>query len=411
MSDLPVDPQRPPAARARRPRTPRRTSSPRSMDSRPWVVPPALMNDPGEEISELKVFDEHPQGDALLLFTLARDLVLWGSTPAAQRGELFSPEAGRGRFRQLAASALPAQVATLLDILASVLHTAKLAPRPGVVTEICQRIARWARAGGMGETALAFAQAAAIAEPMDARAAMLVGETAAAFGRFPRADTWFQRAIGIARRVRDWESYTGSYEKAGWLALGRGRTDEAENRFRTALRAARRRGISAAATHALIGLLQVAVETGRIDDARLRHDRAARAVRRNRTGEALLAAVSVDLWMLTGEFGRALECLDLVRLDARTRADRMYVLARTAHAAAGAGDLDRLSDTWPHAWELVKDTALPGRMRIRTCLELHRAAALAGDSIRAGDAFRLAAELAGADEPGWRVLPVLPGQP
>jgi tetratricopeptide (TPR) repeat protein len=353
-----------------------------------------MMSDPGEQISELKIFDEHSARDALLLFTVVRDLVLWGITPADQRSELFAPEAGRERIHQLAAARLPANVATWLDVVVSVLHAPKLSPRAGAVTEVCQRIARWAASGRMPETALAFAQAAAIAEPMDARAALLVGETAADFGKAQRADSWFQRAIGIARRVRDWESYALSYEKAGWLALARGQMPDAENKFRRALHAARRHGIVGAGTNALVGLLQLALETDRIEDAKLWHERAARAVRRTRVGEARLMAVAVDLWMRTGDYARALESLDRVRLDATTPAERVLGLARTAHAAAGAGDRDRLIETWPTAWALTKDKALPRMVRLRSAIELHRAAGIEGDTVRAADALRLAMDLA-----------------
>ena len=234
---------------------------------------------------------------------------------------------------------------------------------------------------------------------MDARAALLVGDIAVAFARAERGDSWFQRAIAIGRRVRDWESYAVSYQKAGTLALRRGRLHEAASKFRRALRAARRWGITGAATDSLVGLLQVAVETGNLEDALRWRDRAARAVHRTGAGEGGLAAASVDLWMWTGAFSRALAGLDLVRLDATTTADRMYVLARTAHAAAGAGDLDRLIDAWTQAWDLANDESLPRRMRHRTYLELHRAAALVDDRVRAGDAIRLAVALAqGAGE-------------
>lgn len=359
-----------------------------------------MTSDPGEEISEVKIFDEHATADALLLFNVVRDLVLWGITPVEARGELFSPEAGRERLRQVGASGLPADVVTWLDVLASVLHVPNVLPRAGVVTEVCQRIARWAAGGQKPETALAYAQAAAIAEPMDARAALLVGEMAAAFRRLQRADTWFQRAIAIARWVRDPESYAVGFEQAGWLALARGGSaHDAENKFRRALRAARRRGIAGAATNALVGLLQVAVDRGIVEEALARHERASRAVRRNRTGGARLSAAEVDLWMLTGDYARALESLDRVRLDVTTPAERLLVLARTAHAAAGAGDRERLSEAWPVGWALAREAGLPVRIRIRAALELQRAAAIVEDNVRAGDALRLATELSngGAD--------------
>lgn len=245
--------------RSREPRPGRRSS-------RRWLVPPAMMSDPGEEMSDTKILGEHPKDDALLLWNLARDLVLWGTTPSALRDGLFETGARKQRGQELRRSGLPPEVTTCLEVLVSRLHT-PTESGVAVVTQVCHQVVRWAAANRMAETALAFAQAAAVADPMDARAAALVGRTAAAFGRLVRADSWFQRTVAIGRRVRDWRSYVASYNGMGAVALRRGQTGDAEAKFTKALRGARRHGYGDEGALALIGLLRAAIEAGRMEDA------------------------------------------------------------------------------------------------------------------------------------------------
>jgi tetratricopeptide (TPR) repeat protein len=268
-------------------------------------------------------------------------------------------------------------------------------PRPGMLTDVCERLAGWAAPQGKIETAIGFAQGAALAEPMDPRAASLVGEIAASFEKHARAESWFQRAVGIARRRHDWRTYARSYHGMAMLALHRGALRDAEERFRLGLRAARRNGFRSEQADGYIGLLRVAVETGRFDEARKWEELARRLVGSVTDKLQELAAASVELWMHTGDYTRALEGLEILRLDATSREQRMYVLARIAHAAAGIRDFSRLSDAWPQAWILAEATVSASRaVRYRTFIELHRAAALSRDLVRAARALNAAARLA-----------------
>lgn len=360
---------------------------------RRWLVPPAMMSDPGEEMSDLKILGEHPREDALLLWTVARDLVLWGTTPATEREGLFDAGARKQRSQQLKRSGLPPEVTTCMEVLVSLLHT-PIVPGVAVVTEVCHQVVRWAAANRMAETALAFAQVAALADPMDARAAALVGRTAVAFGRLVRADSWFQRTVAIGRRVRDWRPYVASYHGMGEVALRRGRTSDAEAKFTKALRGARRHGYRAEGAVALIGLFRAAVEAGRVEDAVAWEARAARAVRGDENGQLALAEAAVDLWMGMGDYRRALQCLAIARLGATTPAKRMEVWARIAHAAAGDGDRERLIEAWTRCWALATEEGAERGARFHAFLELHRAAALGGDGRRAGRALQAAMEVA-----------------
>lgn len=372
-----------PAAGARRRR--------RAPASRRWLIPPAMLNDPGAEMSELGILLEHSPRDGLLLWNLARDLALWAVTPAESRTDLFAPGTTRSRAQDVALSSLPLAVATWLDLLVSVVYGSLGLPDDGLVTETCTRLVGWARSAGKAETALSFAQAAALAEPMAADAALLAGVTAAAFARFERADSWLHRAIGIGRRVRDRRTYSDSFRHLGDLARRRGDLKLAEVQFKRALKAARRCGYRAGYGEALIGLVQVATETGRFDDAVRWEELAGRAVSRDAAAESRLARASVDLWMWRGDYKRALQGLERVRLDAGSRADRMLVLARIAHAAAALGEKQRLIETWTDAWEMAQNGGdLTRQALFRTYLELQRAAEFAGDAKRAAAALRAA---------------------
>jgi tetratricopeptide (TPR) repeat protein len=370
-----------------------RLPRPSRRPARRWLVPPAMMSDPGEELSDLKILGEHPREDAVLLWSLVRDLVLWGTAPSASRSGLFDARSRTQRVQQLRRSSLSREVTTCLDVLVSLLHT-PTEPGVAVVTEVCHHVVQWAAANRKPETALAYAQAAALAEPMDARAAALVGRTAAAFGRLVRADSWFVRTVAIGRMVGDWRSYVASYHAMGEVALRRGRTDDAEAKFRKALRGARRHGYRDGRAVALIGLLRAAIEAGRMEDAASWEARAARAVRGDEALQVALAEAAVDLWMWKGEYRRALQCLQTVRLGATTPGERMVVWARIAHAAAGEGDREGLIEAWTRCWPLAAEAGAERDARFRAFLELHRAAALGGDGRRAGRAMQAAMQLA-----------------
>lgn len=98
------------------------------------------------------------------------------------------------------------------------------------------------------------------------------------------------------------------------------------------------------------------------------------------------------MWM--GDFRRALQCLQVVRMSATTPGKHMDVWARIAHAAAAAGDRERLIESWARCWALATEPGAERRARFHAFLELHRAAALGGDGRRAGRALQAAMELA-----------------
>ena len=359
-----------------------------------WVIPPAVLTDVGTHMSEAGILGEHAPGAGLFLWNLARDLTLWATTDAESRPHLFRADVMRHRSRELVSSGLPPEVAAWLDLLLSVVYESSCAASPGgILTDAVRRLARWAERGGMAETALTLAQAAALAEPLDARAAMLAGDTALTFGRLTRADSWFQRAVAIARRVRDRHTYSGSYRRLGDVYVRQRRYAEAEDRFRRGLRAARRhKSTRTEAVEALIGLVEVAIAAGRYEDALGWERRAARVVTHDEARQANLAGACVDLWMWKEDFGRALQGLEALWMDAITVAQRMYLLARIAHAAAGAGERARLGDAWGEAWQLAHEPKSgTAQDRFRTFLELSRAAELGGDPLRARSALQAAA--------------------
>lgn len=364
--------------------------------ARRWLIPPPLLSDPGgEHVPDIAIVAEHPRTSALLFWNAVRDLMQWATCPQELRTELFPTETARVRTHQLETAELPPDVATWLELLMGVLYGLADVPRPGMLTDVCERLAGWAAAKGKVETAVGFAQGAALAEPMDARAACLAGEFAASFGKSARAESWFQRAVGIARRRNDWRIYASSYHGLAEVALRRGAWRYAEERFRFGLRAARRNGFRSEQADGYIGLLRVAVATGRFEEARRWESRARRLVGRGPERLQKLAAASVDLWMHTGDYARALEGLEILRLDTTSREQRMYVLARIAHASAGIGDIHRLSDAWTQAWDLAESAvSAPRQLRYHTFIELHRAAALTRDQVRAVRALNFAAGLA-----------------
>src|SRR5690606_36558621 len=125
----------------------------------------------------------------------------------------------------------------------------------------------WAYEKGRYNTALAFAQNAALANSTNAAAAYWVASIAGRMNDHARAEGWFRRAIGRARQSRDWRMYSVSFGGLGILYIRRGNLPAARRLHTRALRGARRGGMRREQAAALHDLFIVAAETGNIGEA------------------------------------------------------------------------------------------------------------------------------------------------
>ncbi len=116
------------------------------------------------------------------------------------------------------------------------------APGQEQVARTLERIAAWAAREGHARTAIECLQTAALVHPAEARYPLQVAAAVLDLGQPGRAESWLQRAIGVARRRSDWGPYVEAYHMHGKLMLERGALPAARTSLMKALRRSVRQG-------------------------------------------------------------------------------------------------------------------------------------------------------------------------
>lgn len=355
--------------------------------SRRWCIPPAILREPDETLEASQILEEFKGDLGLLLWNSLRDVTLWSSIDPERREGLFTAEAAQKRLAQLQSSGVEPGLEVSLTTLAALVGSPGTASGE-IVSLVCLEVSRWAQEHGAFGTALAFAQAAALASPEEAGPAHTVGSLALRWGRGARAETWLRRCIGLARRGKDWASYAQAYVDLGSLYARRDLPGPARRYFTQAMRAGRRHGMLTIRGSALHGLFLLAMEAGDLDDA----ERYARgAMRAFGRGHVRLPALLHDiafLWITRENYVRAIPTLQKLLVSRTGPADRALTLALLARGGAGSGDRRLYEEAWSGAWSLINR---PGAREdhARTLLELARAAARLRDWIRMEQAIRM----------------------
>ncbi|HEU4558127.1 MAG TPA: tetratricopeptide repeat protein [Longimicrobium sp.] len=339
-----------------------------------------LQHEPGELLEGASILDEFRDRVGMVLWQSLRDVTLWAETPVEARDGLFTEEAGRRRLEDLLTSGAEPTLEISLSTLAALVSTPATAA-PEIISLVCLQVSEWADLRGAMATAVAYAQAAAVAFPEDPDPALAAGTVLLRWKRHARAETWLRRCIGLARRAGEWTNYAEAYQHLGRLFESRGDHAGAERYYVKAIRAARRHGLYHVRGAALHGLMRLRMEAGALVDAE-RLGRA--AVRASRQGNVRTGALMHDLayvWVKSGEFAKAIPVLKRAlpaRLDPQERALTLSILA---HAGAETGDQHLYRESWMDAWTLVT-TAEAAKRRgehAQTFVELMRASVIMRD--------------------------------
>lgn len=321
---------------------------------------------------------------ALLLWQRARDVRLWALAGEGTRAGLFARQDPDGLECRSEALTIP------MRALAALVQYPEHVSGPGM-SAACLAISEWAEGELMPETALHFAEAAALADPTSARAAALAGTACTAQAADQRAELWLTRAVRTARRTQDWEWHARAYLRLGLLFYELGDVARARRAHNRARWSAFRSGHYTFAATAHHNLLLVECSAGSFA-AGDRHARLALELYSARHPRLPHLAHDVGCLMaLNGAYSDALALLDAA-LPFFTRPwERVAMMGTVALAAAGAGQRQR------HA-EAVTDLLLLGSLA-----ETHAAgslslaaegAALLGDAERAHGLAARALELA-----------------
>ncbi|HYH83410.1 MAG TPA: tetratricopeptide repeat protein [Longimicrobium sp.] len=321
--------------------------------SRRWVVPPGLQSH-AEPFSGYHVLDEVRTGLGVALWQFLRDADLWAVTPPELRSRLFAPRASRRRHERLAAAEAWDELRRPLEALCRALDGR---PRQSGahMMRACQTLSRWAEEQGWPRTALAFAQSAALATPERAAAAYHVGLLSRRNAEYRRAETWFRRTLGLARRGEDWRYYGLACLGLGNLHRQRGDYPNARLWIIRALRTSRRKGLWDVRPMAMHDLFCIAVTAGNRKEAEEWARRASHAYGSQHPRLQVLAHDVARFWLNDGRFHAALQMFRAVLPHLDRVAERRLVTANMGRAAAGLGDRLTFADMWGRTWSLVDD--------------------------------------------------------
>jgi tetratricopeptide (TPR) repeat protein len=317
------------------------------------VVPPALLRS-GEPFDGHHVLDEVRSPLGVVLWEGVRDVVLWATTAPANRPRLFGSRAHDERVAALHAVELDPDARGMLVLLAGVLD-AERQPDRQVVARACRKLALWAEERLLPRTSIWYAQAAALAAPESAEHAYTVGLLCRRNADYIRAETWYRRAIGLARRRRDAQVYARAYMGVADLFMQRGNYERAKLALERAFNTARRAGMRTLRAEALHDLFTVAVETNQVTEAENIARKAFRAYPRDHANLPKFAHDVAVFWMFQGYFDRALTVFQAVLGTVSSAGDRLRILSSIARAAGGAGRVDIFANAWVETWQIVDD--------------------------------------------------------
>jgi tetratricopeptide (TPR) repeat protein len=378
---------------------PRKRRRPVHRGPRRWCIPPAILSDPHEPLEGLAILKELPGDVGQALWQTLREVTLWAALePEQRRGYLH--EGMERRLELLDAARLDPEAELPLTTLAATLRGRDPAA-PDLLALLCLQVAEWADARGAARTALHFAQAAALAHPELPAAPLRVARLALRTDQSARAETWLRRSIGVARRGRDWGAYAAAYAELGNLyRTHRENPVLAEAYLLKALRAARRNRLREIAGRAHHGLFLQKLEAGALAAAERHAGRALRLYRDSHPSLPALHRMMAVLQVRLGQYEKAATTLRRL-IPTRSDAERAYLCALLARAAAGMGERRTYEQSWTAAWTLLEG----GRAKEEApaaLVELARAAALMGDVPRAEQAARLGGTPSEAPPPSVR---------
>lgn len=330
-----------------------RPSRGRRRASRLWVVPPGLMSHE-EPFEGYRVLDEVRTGAGVMLWEFLRDVDLWSATAPESRGRLFTPGSTRRRKERIELMDPTHELRGALEAITRALDGRMRAPT-WQLTQACQALSRWAGEQGLPHTALAFAQSAALATPEEPAPAYVVGLLARRNAEYRRAETWFRRTLGLARRAGDWNHYGLACIGLGNLNRQRGDYPIARAWYVKALRIARRRGLWDVRAMSLHDLFTVAANRQHLDEAEEWARRAFRAYGRRHPRLVVLAHDVARFWLLTRRDDDALRVFRAVLPHITRISERRLVASNMAQVAARLGDRLTFAAMWSETWRLVDE--------------------------------------------------------
>lgn len=288
------------------------------------------------------ILDELAGDIGCLAFQRARDVLAWVTAPAHRRGSLFR----RTQPQTLPVPEAAGDARTAFRTLNRVVtHPAELSASR--IAEACTVVSQWAGANSWPETAVWYAELAALAEPRHPQRAWLVGRALRQNQQYERARQWVERAAGLARREGNRSVQGAAYLSLGNLEFHIGNHRAASHWWTKAWRIARKFNLEHAgpARHNLMRLCMI---QGKFVEA---EEHAAAAFELYDRSDAAFPGFAHDaaqLWSWQAFFPVAVPVFEAV-MPLLAPKEQFIAAANLARAAAGAGDRARFLDAWEEA--------------------------------------------------------------
>jgi tetratricopeptide (TPR) repeat protein len=273
----------------------------------------------------------------IILWQRVRAVKLWGSTLRTRMKHLFSGLASKTSDNLALVAVRTPDIADAVGVLTGVVTS----PDTVEVTEIveaCHHIVAWADERGWVETALRYAEAAAIADPNDPAAAATAGQFCTRATAVNRATVWLYRSMELARRSKSREWQIRSRLRLGSLLFQLGEYVPARKLFLTAYNMSLRSGRRILAAQAQHDLLTLASDRETYGQGELHAWEALRLYPIYNPRVAPLAHDYAFLLTRHQHFIPALAILKAALPLVQKPHERITVLATLARAAAAVAD-------------------------------------------------------------------------
>lgn len=302
------------------------------------ILPPPI-----QRRRENEILDEIPSELGVQLWLDVRHLRAWAESSEDVRARLFNrtPPAWVAERRKDARAQATA-LSGALTLFASVLDTPQKVDTTAVAMA-CAQVVDWALKHEHFQTAIEFAEAAALVDPANPAMANLAGRVTRNAKEFARSEVWFNRGIGYAREQDNKVELARGHLGYGTLCKELGRVRGARKHLNSGSRIARKHGppsLGAEAQHDLCALLIV---RGHHSEAEKRARRALNWYGKSHQRFPFFAADVALLLVLERNYTAALRLLKGVLRLVDRPGPRSVILALYTRALAGIGERDSVA--------------------------------------------------------------------
>lgn len=335
---------------------------------------------PPGEVAGAGLLSELPPDVAPRAWAVLRLVLDFAAAQDDDGAEWFDADELLAWEEELLRSALDPRLRSPLAVIVGELAQGERADR-GTVAHACWCVVEWAL-DRHEETALAFAEAAALSWPVHERYAMIAGRLFRKAGRTRQAELWLRRARRLSLWVEDWETLVLSTSSLAMLFWDRGNYKRSMQLLKSAERITRRHGMRTLEGEVLHNRLVVAIDT---NDTPAAMAYAEGAFDRYLPSHPKLPALAYDiasLWLRKGFAHRALRIFRVLLPHFEDVEPQLQVLAATAKAAGMIGERKEFDAAVERVEALVRHAqrtrALPAAL-----VEVSEGAIAIGDAERA----------------------------